>query len=269
LFIGASGLVGSAVLEWMGYIRPERFWTTYLYTFRTMALLGTVFGLGGFFFVSTREQLRETTEKLQAEELAGERARKLAAEARLASLESRIQPHFLFNTLNSISALIPVDPQRAEEIVGRLATLLRFSLATAGSSLVPLSQELAIVEDYVDIEKARLGDKLRGRIEVPPELRAANVPPLSIQSLVENAVKHGIAPQRGGGEFVVSGSAADGLLRLEVADNGAGFDLTQVRAGHGLDNLVGRLDALFGANARLNVRRRDGWCVVEMVLPLK
>jgi LytS/YehU family sensor histidine kinase len=98
-------------------------------------------------------------------------------------------------------------------------------------------------------------------------MQDAQVPPMSVQSLVENAVKHGITPQSSGGEFLVTASAENGSLRVEVRDTGPGFDLAAVRAGHGLDNLVGRLDALFGAKARLNVFRRDGYSVVEMVLP--
>ena len=124
-----------------------------------------------------------------------------------------------------------------------------------------------MVEHYVDIERARFGDKLRGQVDSPAELGGARVPPLSVQSLVENAVKHGITPQRDGGEVWVSASADNGRLRIEVSDTGAGFDLTAIRAGHGLDSLVGRLDALFGDRAHLSVSRREGRCVVEMVLP--
>jgi LytS/YehU family sensor histidine kinase len=133
--------------------------------------------------------------------------------------------------------------------------------------LIPLEQELAMVQDYVDIERARLGDKLHGRIDVSRELRDAPVPPLSVQSLVENAVKHGISPERNGGEVCVSASAGNGQLRIAVSDTGAGFELSTVEAGHGLDSLVGRLDALFGSRAHLAVFRREGRCVVEMVLP--
>jgi LytS/YehU family sensor histidine kinase len=199
--------------------------------------------------------------------LAAVRAEQLVAEARLRSLESRLHPHFLFNTLNSISALIMIDPPRADRIVGRLSALLRASLDTSSRSLIPLGDELAMVEDYVDIERARFGDRLRCRVEAPAELRDANVPPLSVQSLVENAVKHGIAPQRSGGDVLVSASAENGRLTIEVSDTGEGFDLAAIRAGHGLDSLVRRLDALFSAEARVNVSRRADRCVVQMVLP--
>jgi LytS/YehU family sensor histidine kinase len=144
---------------------------------------------------------------------------------------------------------------------------LRSSLDTTTRSLIPLEQELSMVQDYVDIERARLGDKLHGRVEVPAELRDAHVPPLSVQSLVENAVKHGISHERNGGEVCVSASAENGQLRIAVSDTGGGFDLSAVAAGHGLDSLVGRLDALFSSSAHLAVSRREGRCVVEMVLP--
>ena len=267
VFTAAGSLAAQALLMWTGVAVPEHFWSQYLHTLSRASLLSVVFGLGAFSYASIREQLRRTEEKLHEKEMAEVRTEQLVAEARLRSLESRLHPHFLFNTLNSISALIRVDPARAEQIVGRLSALLRSSLDTSSRSLIPLAQELAIVEDYVDIERARFGDKLRGRIEVPADVRDAQVPPLSVQSLVENAVKHGITPQRGGGEVLISASAENRQLTIEVSDTGDGFDLTAIRAGHGLDSLVRRLDALFSAEARLNVSRREGRCVVQMVLP--
>ena len=266
-FAAAGCLAAQAVLMWGGIAVPDHFWQKYFQALRGALLFSFVFGAGAFAYASMRDRLRRVEERLHEKEVAEERTQKLATEARLRSLESRLHPHFLFNTLNSISALIAIDPARAERIVGRLAGLLRSSLDTTTQRLIPLGQELAMVEDYVDIERARFGDKLQGRVDVPSELRDAQVPPLSIQSLVENAVKHGIAPQRGGGEVSVSASAEDGRLRIEVSDTGAGFDLTAIPAGHGLDCLVGRLDALFSDRAHVHVSRREGRCVVEMVLP--
>lgn len=266
-FAALGCLAAQALLMWIGIAVPGDFWQQYLHTLRAAMLISMAFGFGAFSYASMRDQLRRTEERLHEKEVAEERNLKLATEARLRSLESRLHPHFLFNTLNSISALIAVDPARAERSVGRLAALLRSSLDTTTRPLIPLEQELAMVQDYVDIERARFGDKLRGRIDVPAELRDAQVPPLSVQSLVENAVKHGITPRRDGGEVCVSASAGNGCLRIEVSDTGAGFDLSSVCAGHGLDSLVGRLDALFSARAHLAVSRRAGRCVVEMVVP--
>jgi sensor histidine kinase YesM len=262
-----GGLLAQTLLMGIGFVVPAHFWRAYFHTLRVATPLAIVFGLGGLVHASLRDRVQKMEEKLHEKEIAEERTRKLAAEARLRSLESRIHPHFLFNTLNSISSLIAVNPVRAEQIVGRLAALLRASLDTSNQPLIPLRQELAIVESYVDIERVRFGDKLRGTVEVPAELHDAQVPPMSVQSLVENAVKYGITLQSGGGEFLVTASADYGNLRIEVRDTGPGFDLAAIPAGHGLDNLVERLNALFGAKARLNVLRRDGYTVVEMVLP--
>jgi two-component system, LytTR family, sensor kinase len=140
-------------------------------------------------------------------------------------------------------------------------------LDNSSQPLIPLRQELTMVNSYVDIQKIRFGEKLCGSVEVADELQDARVPPMSVQALVENAVKHGIS-DRGGGDFKVRARAENGSLRIEVCDSGPGFELAAVPAGHGLDNLVARLDTLFGSKACLNSFRRDGYSVVEMVVPL-
>jgi sensor histidine kinase YesM len=251
----------------IGFVAPAQFWTQYLHTLRIAMPLAIVFGTGAMVHASLRGRVESIEVELREKEVAEERARKLAAEARLRSLEAQIHPHFLFNTLNSISSLIASNPARAEQMVGKLAVLLRASLDIGGQPLIPLHQELAIVESYLDIERARFADKLRSSIAVPAELENARVPPMSVQSLVENAVKYGVNPRSKGAEVAVMAAAENGNLRIEIRDTGPGFNLSAVPAGHGLDNLVSRLDALFGAKARLNVLRRDGHSVVEMVLP--
>jgi len=157
----------------------------------------------------------------------------------------------------------------AEKTVGRLATLLRSSLDKTNQPLIPLRQELEISRDYFEIERVRFGEKLRGRVEVPEELLEKKLPPFSIQSLVENSVKHGISPQRSGGECIRAAStqAQDGSLLIEVRDTGPGFDLAAISPGHGLDNLAGRLHALYGERSFLKILKRDGWCVVQMMVP--
>ncbi len=267
LFTAVGCLAAQTLLMEIGFVVPQHFWQEYVHTLRVAMPLAILFGLGAMGHGMLRERIQRAEEKLHEKEIAEERARKLATEARLRSLESRIHPHFLFNTLNSISALIAVNPTRAEQIVGRLAGLLRASLDSSNQTLIPLRQELAMVENYIDIESVRFGDRLRGLVNVPADLQEAKVPPMSIQSLVENAVKHGITPQSGGGEVLVTAKGENGNLRIEVCDNGPGFDLAAIPAGHGLDSLVERLDVLFGAKARLNVFRRDGYSVVEMELP--
>jgi sensor histidine kinase YesM len=266
-FTALGCLMAQTLLMMIGFVVPRNFWGEYTDTLRIALPLAVVFGLGAFVHASLRGRVQLMEQKLHEKEAAEERATKLALEDRLRSLEARIHPHFLFNTLNSISSLVAVNPVRAEQMVGRLAALLRASLDTNTQALIPLQKELAMVESYVDIERVRFGEKLRATVEVPADLENAKVPPMSVQALVENAVKHGITPQPGGGEVWVTAAADNGRLRIEVRDTGPGFDLTAVPPGHGLDNLVERLDALFGDKASLNVFRRDGHAVVEMVLP--
>lgn len=265
--VPAGILIVQTLLVGIGFLAPRNFWQEYFHSLRVSTPLAIVFGMGAFVHASLRERVRVTEEKLHDRELAEERIVKLATEAQLRALQSRVHPHFLFNTLNSISSLIVTNPDRAERMVGQLAVLLRASLDTGNQPLISLQQELGMVENYVDIEKVRFGDKLRGVVDVPADLRDAKVPPMSVQALVENAVKHGITPQAAGGEVCVTASSNNGSIRVEVRDTGPGFDLSAVPAGHGLDNLVQRLDALFGERARISSFRRDGHSVVEMILP--
>lgn len=268
IFAALACLAAQAAVIVMDGTGAQSFWPGYLEMLRFALPLALVFGLGAMTYASLQTRVSVMEQALHKKEIAEEKARKLAAEARLRSLESWIHPHFLFNTLNSISALIALDPKKAEQTVGRLATLLRASLDTSDHSLIALGQEMAMVESYVEIERVRLGSKLRGHVDLPVEFHDVKVPPMSLQSLVENAVKHGIAPQSGGGEFWVTAAAdPEGSVRLRVRNTGPAFDLSDLPAGHGLDKLVQRLETLFGDRASLHIFREDDYSVVEMVLP--
>ena len=242
------------------------YWPQFLGSLKLAALLTISVGLAIGIFSSLNDRLDETTLQLRTKELERERALKLATEAQLASLESRIHPHFLFNTLNSISSLIPEDPARAERLVEQMAALLRFSLDANQSGLVPLASELKIVADYLEIERARFGDRLRYQIDVPADLNAS-VPPLALQTLVENSVKYAIAPQRAGGEIRITGAHSNGVFHVQVSDPGPAFQLESAPAGHGLDNLQGRLSTLFGDKAALLLERVGGRNNLILSLP--
>ena len=214
-----------------------------------------------------RARLDHTTLQLRDKELDRERALKLATEARLASLTSRVHPHFLFNTLNSISSLIQEDPQRADRLVERMAALLRFSLDSSQSGLVPLADEVKITTDYLEIEKARFGARLSYHLDVPDDLLQIEVPPLSVQTLAENSMKYAISPMRAGGEIHITARRdANGVL-LEVSDTGPGFDIKRLPAGHGLENLQSRLAVVFGEKSRLTSTSHDGRHAVVINIP--
>jgi two-component system, LytTR family, sensor histidine kinase AlgZ len=234
------------------------YWPQFFGSFKLAAVLTILAGVTLGVYATLRERLEETTLQLRTKELERERALKLATEAQLASLESRIHPHFLFNTLNSISSLIPEDPARAERLVEQMAALLRFSLDANHSGLVPLERELKIVGDYLEIERARFGDRLRYQIDIPSDLNQSQIPPLALQTLVENSVKYAIAPDRAGGEIRITAARSNGSCRLEVMDSGPAFCLESAPAGHGLDNLKGRLSTLFASQAALTLERAGG-----------
>jgi len=260
------GALAAAVILQLAHV-VRNYGLEFRYSFPFALIITLVVGLSVTTYETLRHRLAYATLELRTRQVEQERAYKLLAEARLSSLESRIHPHFLFNTLNSIAALIPSDPRRAEDTVAKLASLLRFSLTANQNGLVPLAQELRIVRDYLEIEATRFGGRLRYTIDVPDSLADNQVPPLALQTLIENAVKH-VVSQRPEGASIHIRAARDGAnLRLEAADDGPGFSLDAITQDHGLGNLIGRLELLFGERGMLDVARRDGLTVVSLVFP--
>ncbi len=258
---------GAFLLQLAGINPPRFFWPEIQYSLPTCLVITFIVGLSITSYETLRHRLQDATLELRTRQVEQERANKLLVEARLSSLESRIHPHFLFNTLNSIASLIPSDPQRAEDTVGKLASLLRFSISANQSSLVPLSQELKIVRDYLEIEATRFGQRLRYEISVPDAIEHIKVPPLALQTLVENSVKHVVAQRSQPSSIRVESSRQDGRIELTVTDDGPGFSLADISPDHGLGNLVGRLELLFGEAAQLNVNRIGDKTVVTIALP--
>ena len=169
-----------------------------------------------------------------------------------------MQPHFLFNTLNSIAALVHDDPAGAERMTGQLASLLRSALDSTATPLVPLDQELRVVRAYLDIERVRFGDRLRYDVDLGEGTASAIVPRMALQTLVENSVKYAVSPRREGGSICVRAHASDGRVRVTVEDDGPGFDPAHRPEGHGLALLGARLAMLFGDRASMRVDSRAG-----------
>src|SRR5262245_35146615 len=171
------------------------------------------------------------------------------AQAQLQVLKIQLHPHFLFNTLHTISALMHQDVELADRMLTRLADLLRLTLDNAGLQEVPLQQELEFIQPYLEIEQARLGPRLQVQMEIDPETRDATVPNLVLQPLVENAIRHGIAPRPEGGRLAIRTRRTSGQLQLEVADDGPGLpdpECLPGREGFGLRNTRARLEQLYG-----------------------
>lgn len=192
------------------------------------------------------------------------------ASAKLQALRMQINPHFLFNTLNSIAALVYINPRAADEMLVDLSGLLRRSLESMEEQEIPLSRELEFVGAYLNIEQKRFGDRLRVEQNVPAELRSALVPALILQPLVENAIRHGIEPRRGPGLVRIEAKREGSTLHLIVSDDGRGLVEKEPseRRGIGLSNTEARLRELYGADQRFSVRKAEPQgCRVDIRLP--
>jgi LytS/YehU family sensor histidine kinase len=193
----------------------------------------------------------------------------LAREAELRALRAQVHPHFLFNSLNSISALTTSSPNGAREMSIRLANFLRRTLKFGASDRATVKEEMALVEDYLTIEKTRFGERLRFEKDVDPAILSALVPPLILQPLIENAVNHGVAPLPEGGTIRLRGSLDGGSLRI-VVDNPVDPEyISPGKGGLGLDNVRRRLDAIHGNAGRLTTGLVSGRFVAEIVAPFE
>jgi LytS/YehU family sensor histidine kinase len=192
-------------------------------------------------------------------------------EARLETLKRTLQPHFLFNTLNSIAELAREKPHKAERMVEDLAELLRASLAGDSSHEISLDEELALLETYAAIERVRFQERLRIEVDAPADLRSARVPQLLLQPLVENAIRHGIARREGPGTVRVSARPLNGKLRIQVIDDGVGLGTDGIQhTGIGLGATRERLHHLYGATQTFEVAAgAANGTVVTIDLPLR
>jgi two-component system LytT family sensor kinase len=205
-----------------------------------------------------------------------EEQERLLLHARMEALQNQINPHFLFNTLNSISSLVRFDPEKARDVISKLATILR-RLLNSTDSFVPLREEVEFIDNYLDIEVVRFGhDKLRVVKELDPASLDVMVPSMLLQPLVENSIKHGLASMVEGGSIYLRSRLADSGLVIEVEDDGVGMAATQVEqstatrgAGIGMANISERLQVLYGDAARMTIDSHGGkGTLVRIRLPL-
>jgi signal transduction histidine kinase len=193
------------------------------------------------------------------------------ARARLSLLKTQLQPHFLFNTLNAISALVHTDAETADRMLARLGDLLRLALEDFGVQEAPLARELEVLRSYLDIEQTRLGDRLTVCWNVGPDTTDALVPTFLLQPIVENAIHHGIAPRAEPGRIEIGAWRHDGMLHLHVRDDGPGLRAgVRKGGGVGLANTRARLLHLYGAAQWLEAGNDPrGGCVIKVALPFR
>jgi hypothetical protein len=208
--------------------------------------------------LARRRALRFELEKLQLEVS--------VKDAELRALQAQVNPHFFFNSLNSIRALIYHDPDLAARAVGQLGGMMRHSLRAGQAATVPLADELAAVEAYLGMEKHRFDERLRISMEIEPGLDTVAIPPMALQTLVENAVKHGVEPSIGACDLRIGAHRNGDQVELTVANQGR---LVQASGSTrvGLANTSRRLSLLFGPRASCTVSECDGWVLAHVVLP--
>ena len=212
----------------------------------------------------------QATETAEAESL-----KRQVVEARMAAMQAQVEPHFLFNTLASIDHLIETDPPRASQMQRNLIALLRASMPTMreanAAGVRDLGRELAVIRPYLEILKVRMEDRLQTEIDVPDGLLSAEFPPMMIQSLVENAIKHGLEPKAEGGSLKVRAEVLHGKLAITVADTGLGFGRAATAGtGVGLANIRERLSLLYGGRASVTIAaNQPSGTVVTITVPYR
>ena len=222
------------------------------------SLLSSLAEVFAYMLENMRLQEREQAQDCRAKELSLE-----ASRSNLKALRAQINPHFLFNALNAIAGLIHKDPGRADRTVEQLAEVFRYTLRRSEREWTPLEEEIEFVKAYLEVEQARFGQRLQCRVTIDGAVRSATVPTMMVQTLVENAVKHGVAAVRGPGRVEVDAHLDGDRLRIQVADNGPGFRDDQPAAhasdsGYGLKNIRERLRGYFAERAEL-VLGRQRW----------
>ncbi len=254
-----------------------------LFVFRDLPQAAAIVAINGvvalvvgsvvFVYENMRQQLEETLREMEEVRLVEARLREEAARAELAALQARINPHFFFNTLNTISSLLEEDPDRAEEVVQTLADLFRYTFKVSDTGPVTLREELEFTRNYLTVERARFGDRLDVDWDIDEESLEVPVPGLILQPLVENAVGHGLAPRARGGRIVVSSRLVDDRLHLDVADDGVGLKLQGddlIHDGHGLGNVRRRLAAFYRGRAALSLLPGpNGGTLARLLLPVQ
>jgi len=269
LAILLGGLLGQMAANLMLRARP-RFSSDFL----KAEFVGLFFGCLGSIVMFLRERYWDLQQELQARELLRVEAEKRSAEAdkrsveaQLKLLQAQIEPHFLFNTLANLAGLIPADPALASHLLEVLNRYLRASLRRTRAEGGTLGDELDLLEAYLEVFRIRLGERLTYQIAATPALRALPFPPMLLQPLVENAIRHGIEPCIQGGSIRIAAAREAGALRLTVRDTGAGLgDIPG--SGFGLDNVRARLAALFGPAGSMEVAEPpEGGVLATLSLP--
>jgi len=243
---------------------PSSLWAIAQIAFRTCFHLALV----TYFGMLTVVQVFDARERARSESLRASQQQAACVRAQLDALKIQLQPHFLFNTLHAIGSLMHYDVQTAERMLNRLSELLHMSLQETGNDTISLRRELDFIEAYVEIEKIRFEHRLDVTWDVPSALHGASIPAFILQPLVENAIKHGVAPRAAGGRIVIRAIAKREELVLEVEDDAPATPAARRGFGIGLANTRSRLETIYGSGQRFELLRAGMGTIARIRLPL-
>ena len=264
--------IDTFLLTRLGY-PPNRQFQSFLEAYQYFIYINLHFSLMIYWGVVGIKSAYSYYQKYRERELVASKLEARLAQSRLQVLKGQLQPHFLFNTLNAISELIYKDQEAAERMLGDLSDLLRLSFEKLEVQEISLKQELEFLKKYLEIEQMRFHDRLRVEMEISPDTLDASVPNMILQPLVENAIKHGIAPRSTGGRIRIGAARNNGSLELSVADNGIGVpfnDVGNVSEGIGLSNTRRRLRHLYGERQKFELSAAPAAGLrVNLTIPFK
>ena len=241
---------------------------------RQVLLFSLVFGLVASAVMTSYEALKFRLEKkitcLKAAELENEQLKRYEAEARMASLQSKLNPHFLFNTLNSLASLVYDDPNKVEKSIIRLSDLYRKVLSYSDQTLITIGEEIELIKDYLGLEKLRFDEQLSYDIDCPDDLKEQKMPGLIIEPLAENVIKHAQEHSQEAIHMTIQVRREQDLIEFTVGDNGPGFDVSKTSFGFGLYSVQERLRLLFHDHQSLDIRSSPGQgTTVTMRFPVR
>lgn len=246
-------LIGSIVAVAARGISPADNMFAYVRNMSKSLIFGSVFI---FIFVSL-EKISMANALIAEEKIRNLDLEKRAVESELQLLQSQTEPHFLFNSLSNVISLMDVEPQKAKSMLRDFVDFLRTSMSISRSRTIPISQELELIRYYLSVLKTRMGNRLNYTIETDETVLVRSIPPLLIQPLVENAVRHGLEPKSEGGGIIIRCSREGDITRVEVIDSGVGIDVNKSGNGIGLPNIRKRLELLYGDKGRLVIRENS------------
>lgn len=282
LFLSVAHRAIYLIIGWLLHVAAYRQLSSIPELYQSDILFNLPTGFMSYGTILLVSQALDYHNRYQEEELKISRLKTELAEAQLRVTQAQLQalkmqlhPHFLFNTLNSISALLDEDVEAADEMIARLGDFLRLTLENSGAQEVTLQEELEFLRCYLEIEQVRFQDRLTVRMEIEPQTLDARVPNLILQPIVENAIRHGIVAQIAPGRIEIRASQTNGMLQLQVKDNGPGLSSSQdsasrLRGGLGLSNTRARLEQLYGQSHRFDMSdAREGGLQVTLEIPFE